>query len=392
MTRPAAPTPDVLVIGAGITGTSAALELVGSGARVEVIDSYGPAAMASGWTLAGVRQSGRHPAELPLARAAVEIWAGLDETLGAATGYRRSGNLRLARNESEVDTVRALVASQTAAGLPLDFLPDLQAVREIAPALSDMVLAASFCPTDGHADPVATVEAFARRAEALGARLSFGERVLRLETEGNRVVRVVTDRRTLSPGAVLIAAGFLVNDLLGPLGHDIPLRRPMVTVLRSAPCAPLLTPVLGVANADMAARQEISGRMRVTSGAEDWPGEMVTTDGRPTIRPRMRGVRETIDKVSAVLPDFAEMELAGVWAGALDLTPDALPVIDRVPGLANVVVAAGFSGHGFGIGPVTGPIAARLVLGETPGHGIDSFRFDRFASSAAAPAPLTLHG
>ena len=392
MTHPATPPPDVLVIGAGITGTSAALELVGSGARVEVIDSYGPAAMASGWTLAGVRQSGRHPAELPLARAAVEIWAGLDELLGATTGYRRSGNLRLARNESEIDTLRALVASQTAAGLPLDFLPDLRGVREIAPALSDKVLAASFCPTDGHADPVATVEAYARSAEALGARLSFGEKVLHLEREGENIVRVVTDRRTLSPGAVLIAAGFLVNDLLGPLGQEIPLRRPMVTVLRSAPCTPLLTPVLGVANADMAARQDISGRIRVTSGAEDWPGEIVTTDDRPTIRPRMRGVRETINKVSNVLPGFAELELAGVWAGALDLTPDALPVIDRVPGLANVVVAAGFSGHGFGIGPVTGPIAARLVLGKPPGHPIDSFRFDRFARSTAAPAPLTLHG
>ncbi|WP_417766624.1 NAD(P)/FAD-dependent oxidoreductase [Stappia sp.] len=392
MTRPAAPPPDVLVIGAGITGTSAALELVGSGARVEIIDSYGPAAMASGWTLAGVRQSGRHPAELPLARAAVEIWSGLDEMLGAETGYRRSGNLRLARNEIEVDTVRALVADQTAAGLPLEFLPDLKTVRDIAPALSDKVLAASFCPTDGHADPTATVDAYARRAETLGARLSFGERVLRLETEGENVVRVVTDRRTLSPGAVLVAAGFLVNDLLGPLGREIPLRRPMVTVLRSAPCAPLLTPVLGVANADMAARQEISGRMRVTSGAEDWPGETVVIDGRPAIRPRMRGLRETIAKVSAVLPGFAETELESVWAGALDLTPDALPVLDRVPGLANVVVAAGFSGHGFGIGPVTGPIAARLLLDEPPGHTIDSFRFDRFANDTPAHAPLTLHG
>jgi sarcosine oxidase subunit beta len=392
MTGMSETTMDVLVIGAGITGVSAALELAEAGHRVEIIDAYGPAAMASGWTLAGVRQSGRHPAELPLARAAVALWGDLDEKLGAKTGYRRSGNLRLARNDSEVATIRALVDDQSRAGLDLTFLSDLKDAREIAPALSDRIIAASFCPTDGHADPVATVEAFARRAESLGARLSFGERVIRLEADGAGIARVVTDRRTITPGAVLLAAGILVNDLVASLGHQIPLRRPMVTVLRSAACAPLLSPVLGVANADMAARQEINGRFRVTSGAEDWPGDIVETNGRPVIHPRMRAIRETIEKVSSVLPAFAEAELAEVWAGALDLTPDALPVIDRLPGLDNLVVAAGFSGHGFGIGPVTGPIAARLLRGIDPGHDIQPFRFDRFAAHTAAHAPLTLHG
>lgn len=392
MNHPALATPDVLVIGAGITGTAAALEIAGAGGSVEVIDAYGPAAMASGWTLAGVRQSGRHPAELPLALAAVELWQDLHEHLGAPTGYRRSGNLRLARTDAEVATIRALVADQTRAGLQLAFLPDLTSVREIAPALSDRVLAASFCPSDGHADPLATVTAYATRAEALGARLAFGERVLRLETEGGRIVRVVTDRRTLSPGTVLIAAGFLVNELLAPLGHGIPLRRPMVTVLRSTPCPPLLAPVLGVANANMAARQENDGRMRVTSGMEDWAGEIVEAGGRPTIRPRMRALGETIAKVAEVLPGFAEVELAECWAGALDLTPDALPVIDRLPGLDNAVVAAGFSGHGFGIGPVTGPIAGRIALGRDPGHDVSAFRYGRFAAQTGPDAPLTLHG
>lgn len=392
MTDAALATPDVLVIGAGITGTAAALELAETGVKVELIDSYGPAAMASGWTLAGVRQSGRHPAELPLARSAVALWPELDERLGAETGYRRSGNLRLARDAAEADTIRALVADQSAAGLDLSYLSGLAAIREIAPALSDEVVAASFCPTDGHADPVATVSAYARRAGDQGAALSFGETVRHFETRGGRITRVVTNRRALAPGTVLLAAGFLANELLAPLGTTLPLRRPMVTVLRSAPIAPLLDPVLGVANADMAARQERSGRLRVTSGAEDWAGGLIERAGGPAIRPRMRSVLATIDKVRRVLPAFAEVELEDVWAGALDLTPDALPVIDRVPGIENLVVAAGFSGHGFGIGPVTGPMAARLVCGKAAGHPLAPFRFDRFADGAVATAPLTLHG
>ena len=94
--------PDVLIIGAGITGAVAALELTEMGAKVEVVDRYGPAAMASGWTLAGVRQSGRHPAELPLARDAVKRWQELDRRLEARTSYRQEGNLRLARTEAEI--------------------------------------------------------------------------------------------------------------------------------------------------------------------------------------------------------------------------------------------------------------------------------------------------
>lgn len=125
----------------------------------------------------------------------------------------------------------------------------------------------------------------------------------------------------------------------------------------------------------------------MTSGAEDWPGEIVLEAGRPTIRPRIRAIRETIEKVSSVLPAFAGLELEGVWAGALDLTPDALPVLDKAHGLDNMVVAAGFSGHGFGIGPVTGQIAAQLACGITPDHDITPFRLARVRGRCARKRP-----
>src|SRR6266446_4518144 len=110
---------DVVVIGAGISGAATAYELAIAGHRVVLLDRYGPAAMASGWTLAGVRQSGRDPAELPLARAAVDIWATLHDRLDAPTHYRRGGNLRLARDAAEVASLQAIIAGQTAAGLDI---------------------------------------------------------------------------------------------------------------------------------------------------------------------------------------------------------------------------------------------------------------------------------
>ncbi|MCV0349020.1 MAG: FAD-binding oxidoreductase [Nitratireductor sp.] len=385
--------PDVLIIGAGITGAVAALELTEMGAKVEVVDRYGPAAMASGWTLAGVRQSGRHPAELPLALDAVARWQDLDRRLEARTSYRQEGNLRLARSEAEVDTVKALVEDQKAAGLDISFLADGGAVREIVPALSPAVLAASWCSTDGHADPVATVNAYLRLAKRQGAEISTGEGVRHLQVSGTRATGVVTGTRTISAGAVLAAPGVLTNTLLEPLGLAIPLRRPLVTVLRSSPCSSMLAPVLGVANADMAVRQEVSGHLRATSGAETWRGTLDETDGLPVARTSMGRIMETIARVSHVLPGFAGAEIESVWGGVLDLTPDALPVIDHVPGVDNLVIAAGFSGHGFGIGPTTGALAAQLVMAMPPNLDVSAFRFERFLNrKPGQQAALTLHG
>ncbi len=383
-------TADVVIVGGGITGTVAAYELAKAGLDVVLVERFDLAAMASGWTLAGVRQSGRHPAELPLARAAVARWSTLDQELDAATGYRRHGNLRLARSATEVPVIRRLVEAQRAAGLELAFLAGNAAVREVAPALATSIEAASFCASDGSADPLATVRAFAAAAERHGARFRCGERAMALDVAGERLRGVVTEQRRIEAGRCCLAGGVFVNELLAPFGLDVPLRRPMVTVLRSEPLPPLLGPVLGVANADMAGRQEASGHLRVTSGAAPWHGTL-HTEPKPAVPPSMASVGEVIAKLTAVLPAFASARLEAVWAGLLDLTPDALPVLDRVPGIDGLVVAAGFSGHGFGIGPVTGRIVADLLVGAEPAFDLAPFRFDRFGGIAAAAA-LTLHG
>src|SRR6185503_2019848 len=164
----------IIIIGGGITGTAAAAELARESHAVTLIEKHGIAAMASGWTLGGVRQSGRDPAELPLAREAVAIWAGLTDMLGTDVEYRRKGNLRLARTPAEVDVIRALVASQQTQGLDLEFVPDNAAVRAIAPAISPSVLAASFCPTDGHANPIKATQAFAQSARRHRATIREG--------------------------------------------------------------------------------------------------------------------------------------------------------------------------------------------------------------------------
>jgi len=383
--------PDILIIGGGISGTAAAWELARERHSVMLLEARELAAMGSGWTLGGVRQSGRHPAELPLARAAVAMWPGLAEALGADPGYRRRGNLRLARSEAEVEMIRALVRDQAALGLELAYLDGPRAVREVAPAISERVAAASFCPTDGHADPLATVAAFAAAARRHGAEVRTGTRVTGLIADGGRVIGAETADGPIHAGRVVVAAGVHSPKLLSPLGLELPLALRLVTVLQTVPLPPLLDQVLGVANADCAGRQEVDGRLRVTTGIGPWDrplGGWRAEDLHPTAADvAVLGVR-----VAAILPAFREARIARVWGGLIDLTPDGLPVLDAPPEVPGLVVAAGFSGHGFGIGPVTGQVIADLALGRPSRHPVGPFRLDRFRHGGGDPAPLTLHG
>jgi sarcosine oxidase subunit beta len=382
---------EVVIIGAGISGAATAWHLARAGARVTLLDRYGPAAMASGWTLAGVRQSGRHPAELPLAKAAVAMWQTLGEELDADTFYRRGGNLRLARVPDEIPVIERLIKEQSAAGLEITALHGTPDIREIAPAIADDVIMASFCPSDGHADPKATVLAFVRAAERAGAVTRFGERALTIETLGGKVAGVRTDKGFIPADRVVLAAGIFGNELLNPLGLAVPIDVQIVTVVQSTVMAPLLDQVIGVANADVAGRQEANGRFRVTSGAEPWHNEM--EDGpTPTVRPTAASVAGTVEKFARVVPAFGGARIEAIWAGLLDMTPDALPVIEASPDIEGLVIAMGFSGHGFCLGPVTGRILADLVQGRAPDLPLAPFTLARFAGWNGPAENPTLHG
>jgi sarcosine oxidase subunit beta len=383
---------DVVVIGGGISGTAAAYELARSGVRVTLLERGTLAGMASGWTLAGVRQSGRHPAELPLATAAVARWAHLSEELDADVQYRRHGNLRLARTEAEAPIIQAIVAEQRALGLDLTFLPDNRTIREVAPAIAGTVHAASFCPTDGHANPNATVNAFAAAAERHGARIRTGVTLTGIDTNGGRVTGVTTDAGKIVADAVVVAAGVYSRPLCAPLGIDLPIEIAHVSVVQTAPLPPLIEQVLGVATADFAGRQKVDGRFRFTGGGVPWPHDLAALrQGYDAVLPPAAAIGEAISRATEVLPALAAASVASVWGGLIDMNPDALPIIQHGPGVEGLVIAAGFSGHGFCLGPVTGAIARDLVVSGRTDFPIEPFRGDRFGATLQQET-ATLHG
>lgn len=383
---------EVVIIGGGISGTAAAYELARAGVSVTLVEKGSIASMASGWTLAGVRQSGRHRAEVPLAIAAVKRWEHLSEELDADIEYRQNGNLRLSRTPAEVPLIRAMVEEQRAFGLELDFLENNAALREVAPALADTIEAGSYCQTDGHANPIATVEAFASAATRRGARISTEERVLRIETTGGSIGGVETSRGRLAADCVVVAAGVYSDRLLAQLGLALPLAVSLTAVVQTVPAPPCLEQVLGVARANFACRQEVNGRFRFTGGPLPWtwPQHELMQE---SVMPPITGIHEVLGRATEIIPALATVPIARVWAGLLDNTPDSLPVIERAPEIDGLVIAAGFSGHGFCLGPITGQLICELITRTETSLPIESFRGSRFTAIGVTPQTGSgLHG
>jgi sarcosine oxidase subunit beta len=133
----------------------------------------------------------------------------------------------------------------------------------------------------------------------------------------------------------------------------------------------------------------------LSSGVQKWSGELIEKDGRPHVFPSSEKVYSTLKAGFEICPSLKGLQMRKFWGGSIDLTPDALPVLDRLPGVEGVYVASGFSGHGFGIAPAVGHILCRLILEAVPELAFQSFALERFEKNQSHTNPepvVTLHG
>lgn len=381
-------TTSIVIVGGGISGTATAWELARNGFPATLVEAGELASMASGWTLAGVRQSGRHPAELPLAASAVRRWAGLHEELHAGVEYRQGGNLRLALIPDDVPRMRQVVEDGNAAGIAMTYLDSVDEVHRIAPALTGDLFGASFCPTDGHANPALVVQAFAAAARRAGAEILTNTTVESIRLVGGRVTAIETSSGTIDCERLVVAAGVYTPRLLATVGVSIPIKVVHVPAIQLAPTAPILDQVLGIPDGGFAARQEVSGRFRITGHSRPWTAGQHSDE---SLRPTTGQIAALTSMAVRLIPGIADISMARSWGGLIDQTADALPVIEAISGIDGLVVATGFSGHGFCLGPVTGEILADLAVEGVTRHPIAPFTLARLKRGNADES-AALHG
>jgi glycine/D-amino acid oxidase-like deaminating enzyme len=421
-----------VVIGAGVIGISTALALQDMGLDVVVVEKGEVAAEQSSRNWGWCRQMGRDPREIPLIKVSLDLWRSMNTRVGAETGYRTCGIVYMSETESQL--AEKIDWVETSAK-PHGIATRVVTAREVADLVPGSALpfrGGIYTADDGRAEPFIAVPAMARYFQSRGGTLVTQCAARGFETETGRVSSVVTEKGEIKTDLVILAGGYWSSRFL----HNQHIRFPQLGVISS---------VQRTASVDLGYERTFSGhsfaaRKRLDGGytvahnvysvAELTPSHLrFGTDFLPLLRLDKKGVkirlgnrflsewqmkrRWQLDEVTPfehhrildpapypellddcmeglrrVFPAFADVPVIERWAGMIDATPDAVPVIDALDKLPGLFLASGFSGHGFGLGPGAGLLMAQLVTGATPCVDPAPFRFKRF-EDRSRPLPTT---
>jgi sarcosine oxidase subunit beta len=386
---------DVVIVGGGVIGSSIAYHLARSGSRVRVYEQATPAvAPSASWASAGgVRQQGRDPREWPLTLEAARRWPGLQDELGAPTGFVQGGHLHLVERQADVAALEQRVADENRAGMNVSLL-DPTAAYKIAPAIKPGILAAAFTHEDGQADPRRTTAAFAEAAQRHGAEYFNQSRVHSLVASDARVHGIRLGSHTVTANAVVLATGVWTTALTAALKCEVPIMPRGPQMLLTSPGPRLLTPTLTVVNRALSLKQLSSGEYFIGGG---WPTDVIDTDRGLTCRVRPDSVDGSWAVATEIVASVADQYVQQQWGGLEAQSVDGVPFIGPAPGLDGLFLAVGFSGHGFQLSPAVGRALADLIGGaRVPELEPLSTRrirlFDTAVVDAFKRAPLTERG
>ena len=373
------PTADVVVLGGGSTGTSAAFQLARRRyGKVVLVERDSVGAGPTAKSIGIIRLHYSHEPLIRLAARSLELFEGFEGLTGATADFTRCGFLLLAP-EREMGVLRANVELQHRFGIGSSVLtPPEIAALDPRMALDD-VAGAAWEPKSGFADGYATATGFAAAARREGAEIWEKTAVQRLIVDGGRVRAVQTARGEISTPAVLAACGPWTPALLQPLGVNVPIQSSRQQVVQLA--TPPGFGALGVVIEDLAqgfyVRPE-AGNTVLAGVLEEEAEQIVSPDAFD------RGVDlDFVERVGQMwarrYPGAQDAEVRRGYASLYDITPDWQPVLGAVDGIGGLYIAAGFSGHGFKLSPGLGEVLAAIIAGETAGIDVSMFRLSRFA-------------
>ncbi|HBY57070.1 MAG TPA: FAD-dependent oxidoreductase [Candidatus Atribacteria bacterium] len=347
---------DIVIIGGGVIGCSIAYNLAKLGAEdIVLLEKNTLASGSTGRCGAGIRQQFGTEMNCILARESIKIFENLSEELDYEIELNQGGYLILAYTEREVNQFKKNVALQQSLGIDSRFITVKEAKEIVPPLNTEGVLAATFCPTDGHADPFKTNFAYAEAAKRLGVKIYTFTEVKEIETKNNRIVAVNTDKGKIFTSIVVNAAGGYSGVIGKMAGLDLPVYSQRHQILITEPVDPLFRPMLMSFSHNFYCQQTPHGSIIMGFGD---PNEPKGYD----MGSSWQFAREMAQKITAVVPLLKEVSMVRQWAGLYNVSPDAQPILGEHPKMSGFYMAIGFSGHGFMLAPVTSKLIAELIL------------------------------
>ena len=418
-------TTQVVVIGGGIIGVSAALTLASRGIPVVLCEKGFIACEQSSRNWGWCRQAGRDPREMPLIVESLKLWRDMNRTTESETGFRTCGVMYV--GETEDDENRFAVWLDMAR--PYDIGARIvrgDALNALLPGASRNYRCALHVSTDGGAEPQKAAPAMARAAQRRGAVILAHCAVRGIDRGAGRVRGVITERGRIACDAVILAGGAWTGLFCASVGIRLPQLKVLSSVLRTAPV--IGGPDTCTYMTDLGYRKRRDGGYTIAKGS-GYVVPIVPDSLRyfreflPTIRkeaaalkPRLNAQslrefaaprrwamdrpspfestrvldptpnrsmnRAALDAMIRLYPQFRDVPVVQQWGGYIDVTPDVVPYISRIGDLPGLTVATGFSGHGFGIGPGAGQLAADLATDLKPLVDPSPFRASRFSDGS----------
>lgn len=415
---------DVVVIGGGIVGVFTAYYLVCHGLKVVLVEKGLIGAEQSSRNWGWCRQQNRDARELPLSTKSLNLWDRFAAETGEDTGFRRCGLLYLSDNERELEGWARWRDFARTVGVTTFMLSSTEAT-ERGKATGKPWKGGVFSSSDGTADPSKAAPAVARAIISAGGVVLQNCAARGIETSGGRLSAVITEKGTIRTKVAVLAGGAWASSFCNNLGVRFPQASVRSSILSVEPVEGLpdalhTTEVSTTRRADGDYTLAISGRARVDVTAQQlrfaryfvpmfarrWrnlaPGGVEGwRSGHETLRrwrldertpmERMRildpavdegTISEILRRARNLLPGLAKAKIASRWAGYIDSTPDGVPAIGEVPNIPGFILAAGFSGHGFGIGPGAGHLIADVITGQTPLVDPVPYKPERLTGSA----------
>ncbi len=370
---------DTIIIGGGVVGCAAAYYLAKAG-NSNVIVLEGTKSIGHGGSSrngGGVRQSGRDVRELPYAMYGIKnLWPNLSEELGVDTEYTQKGNLRLGKTEEHLKKLNTLASNAQSVGLDVRMV-DAKEVKEICPYLADDIIGASWCPTDGHANPLTTTLGYYKRSLEMGVKYYTDAPVKELRKIKGKVRQVVLNDGTVFEGeSIILAAGYESREIARTVGVDIPMTRLIDEALVTEMQPHMFDIMLGTAGGDFYGHQAHHGSFVFGS---DSGYEVVTDMKDPSaMETNSLTLSASCRAIMSYVPALKDAKIVRSWAGWLDNAFDGVPFISRVDEAPGLILACGFTGHGFGTAPAVGLMLSQMVAGEEPVVDISALRYDRF--------------
>jgi glycine/D-amino acid oxidase-like deaminating enzyme len=398
---------DVVVIGGGIVGVCAAYFIARQGMKVALIEKGRIGAEQSSRNWGWCRQQNRDARELPLATKSLDLWEEITADIGEDLGFRRCGLLYLSDNQAELDSWAKWRDFAKGEGVTTHMLSPSEAT-EHGKATNKPWQGGVFSPSDGIADPSKAAPIIAKGIMKHGGSVHQFCAARGVETKAGKVSGVITEKGVIKTAQVVMAGGAWASSFCNQLDIRFPQSAVRSSILSIMPGATDIPDALhtsdvsitkrgdggytlaisGTANVDITLQQlrfatdflpMFAKRWKVLSpgGLQAWLSGHETRKkwalDKPTPmernrildpKPSNKLIDETLSRARRMLPGLGHVPVQASWAGYIDSTPDGVPVIDHATNVSGFMIAAGFSGHGFGIGPGAGKLIAEMIAGK----------------------------